>query len=236
MVRRTGAAGTLQYTATHCSTLQHTAAHCSTLQHTATHCNRLQHIVLRRVWVASNWFHALVLQVNYNTLQYTATHSNTLQHTATHCNTLQHTATHCSTLLSTATLHRFYTVVLQVRCNTLQRTATQCNTLQHTTIHCNTPHVVVLKNQHIVLSYGVAKISRLLKIIGLFCKRALQKRQYSAKETYNFKAPTNRSHTISMCTFSSSYWRTWCDEHQQHLIMRVSSFCRIRARICVFSF
>jgi len=42
--------------------------------------------------------------------------------------------------------------------------------------------------------YGVATISRLLEIIGLFCKRALKKRLYSAKETYNFKEPTNRSH------------------------------------------
>ena len=33
--------------------------------------------------------------------------------------------------------------------------------------------------------YGVATNSRLLKIIGLFCKRALQKRRYPAKETYN---------------------------------------------------
>jgi len=45
---------------------------------------------------------------------------------------------------------------------------------------------------------GVATISRLLKIIGLFCKRALQKRRYSAKETYNFKEPTNRSHPIQV--------------------------------------
>jgi len=44
--------------------------------------------------------------------------------------------------------------------------------------------------------YGVATISRLLKMIGLFCKRALQKRRYSAKETYNFKEPTNYSHFI----------------------------------------
>ena len=44
--------------------------------------------------------------------------------------------------------------------------------------------------------YGVATISTLLKIIGLFCKRALQNRLYSAKETYNFKEPTNRSHPI----------------------------------------
>jgi len=39
-----------------------------------------------------------------------------------------------------------------------------------------------------------ATLSWLLNIIGLFCKRALQKRLYSAKETYNFEEPTNRSH------------------------------------------
>ena len=47
--------------------------------------------------------------------------------------------------------------------------------------------------------YGLATSSRLLKIIGLFCKRALQKRLYSAKETCNFKEPTNSSHTIYLC-------------------------------------
>jgi len=49
-------------------------------------------------------------KINYNTLQYTATHCSTLQHTATYCITLQHTATHY---------------------NTLQHTATHCNTLQY---------------------------------------------------------------------------------------------------------
>jgi len=44
--------------------------------------------------------------------------------------------------------------------------------------------------------YGVATISRLLKIIGLFCKRALYKRLYSAKETWNFEEPTYRSYPI----------------------------------------
>jgi len=39
-------------------------------------------------------------------------------------------------------------------------------------------------------------LSRLFKIIGLFCKRDLQKRRYSAKETCNFKAPTHRCHLI----------------------------------------
>jgi len=42
----------------------------------------------------------------------------------------------------------------------------------------------------------VASSSRLLKIIGLFCKRALLNRRYSAKETYSFKEPTNHSHPI----------------------------------------
>jgi len=47
--------------------------------------------------------------------------------------------------------------------------------------------------------YGVAIISRLLKITCLFCKRALYKRRYSAKETYNFEEPTNCSHPIHVC-------------------------------------
>ena len=46
--------------------------------------------------------------------------------------------------------------------------------------------------------YGVATISRLLKITGLSCKWALSKRQYSAKETYDFKESTHRSLLISL--------------------------------------
>ena len=42
----------------------------------------------------------------------------------------------------------------------------------------------------------MATISRLLQIIGFFCKRALYKRWDSAKETFNFEEPTNRSHPI----------------------------------------
>jgi len=34
-------------------------------------------------------------------------------------------------------------------------------------------------------------------MIGLFCRRALQTRTYSAKATYNFKEPTNHSHPIA---------------------------------------
>jgi len=48
----------------------------------------------------------------------------------------------------------------------------------------------------ILRDYGVASISRLLKMMDLLCKRALWNRLYSAKETYDLKEPTNRSHPI----------------------------------------
>ena len=69
--------------------------------------------------------------------------------------------------------------------------------------------------QCVTLCYGVATISTLLKIIGLFCKRALQKRLYSAKETYNFKEPTNRSHPIP--------WRS-----ESQCVVRYVSHCVLR--------
>ena len=57
-------------------------------------------------------------------------------------------------------------------------------------------------NSHLAKCYGVATISRLLQITGLFWKRALQKRRYSAKETYDFKAPTHRSHPVHPSWFT----------------------------------
>jgi len=44
--------------------------------------------------------------------------------------------------------------------------------------------------------YGVTLVSRIDRIIGLFRKRALQKRRYSWKETYDLIDPTDRSHPI----------------------------------------
>jgi len=61
-------------------------------------------------------------------------------------------------------------------------------------------------SKKLLVRYGVATISRLLKMIGLFCKRALYKRSYSAKETYHFMEPTNRSHPIGhACDTTHSY-------------------------------
>ena len=45
-------------------------------------------------------------------------------------------------------------------------------------------------------NYGVATISRLFQIVGLFRKTAILKRPYSRKETSDFKEPTNGSHSI----------------------------------------
>ena len=55
--------------------------------------------------------------------------------------------------------------------------------------------------------YGVATISNMLKNIGLFCKRALQKRPVFCKETCIFKHPTHRSHPITH-TWTYKYWLT----------------------------
>ena len=62
----------------------------------------------------------------------------------------------------------------------------------HTRTHAHTGQKSECKDT----GHGVASSSRLLKTIGFFCKRALQKRRYSAEETYDFKEPTNRSHPI----------------------------------------
>ena len=67
-------------------------------------------------------------------------------------------------------------------------------------IHAYSNRDIINACMAIIHVYGVATISRLLKIIGLLCKRALSKRLYSAKETYNFKEPTNRSHPIVIKT------------------------------------
>ena len=56
------------------------------------------------------------------------------------------------------------------------------------------------KRNHIqvISRCGLATISRLLTIIGLICKRALQKRMYSAfcKRDLNFTEPTNAKETV----------------------------------------
>ena len=75
---------------------------------------------------------------------------------------------------------------------------------------------------HIIIStcYGVALVSRNDKIIGLFCKRALLKRRYPAKETYDLINPTDCSHSISVTldTYMSCVYMTWVLTHNMCLL------------------
>ena len=71
---------------------------------------------------------------------------------------------------------------------------------------CHTSEIFIdVYIQTYVCTYGMASVSRIDKIIGLFCKRALIKRQYSAKEIYNFVDPTDRSYLISCSLFMYTY-------------------------------
>ena len=75
------------------------------------------------------------------------------------------------------------------------------------TMACRSKHTKCTMNRvaswHSIC-YGVASVSRIDKNIGLFCKRDLYERLYSAKETYDLIDPTNRSHPIY--TFISAYY------------------------------
>jgi len=60
-------------------------------------------------------------------------------------------------------------------------------------------------------SYGVAMISWLLKIIGLFCRISFLLYGSFAKETYDLKEPTNCSHPIRECICVTWLIHMWHD-------------------------
>jgi len=158
--------------------------------YTATHSNTLQHITTHR-----------------NTLQHTVSHCNSLQHTASYCNTLQHTATHCNTLQHTVLEWCLggYVVYTEDIFVFAQKIST--NSGEKPCIPVVVCAMCCSALEGLSSGYGVATISNLLKIIGLFYKRALQKRHIFCKETYNLKEPTNRSHPI-------------CRTHRRYLSIR----------------
>ena len=57
----------------------------------------------------------------------------------------------------------------------------------------------VMSHMSMKKSDGVATTCKLLKIIGLFCRISSLLNGSFAKETYNFKEPTNRSRPIIRC-------------------------------------
>ena len=113
-----------------------------------------------------------------STLQHTATHCNTLQHTATHCNALQHTATHCNTLQYTAT-HCSTTCVLFSYTTCVLFSYNGCCVLSSYTVHFShtirdfSRNLIHQRDVTVSLMYEMASMSRLLKILGRFCKNAL---------------------------------------------------------------
>jgi len=89
-------------------------------------------------------------------------------------------------------------------------TCTQIDTHTHTQTHRHTAPTPKL------ITYRVATISRLLKITGLFCRISSLLQGSFAKETYNFKEPTNRSHPI----------------HVERVTSHICMVC-IRVSVCV---
>ena len=71
---------------------------------------------------------------------------------------------------------------------------------------------------HTNVSYGVATMSRLHKITGLFCRISSILQGSFAKETYHFKEPTNRSHPISHPRMSrASFIHDFFLNHSYHI-------------------
>ena len=135
-------------------------------------------------------------------------HTNTHTHTHTYTHTNTHTYTHTRSHSKTHTLHiHTYVCVCLSVCaqfaQQMQQRVCQAQPRQH--------NITV---RTLGMQYGVATISRLLRITGLFCKRVLSKRLYSAKETTNFKEPTNHCHPIltsllcvKVCEFNTNTYR-----------------------------
>jgi hypothetical protein len=117
-----------------------------------------------------------------------------LQCVAVCCSVLQYVAVCCSVLQSEARA-RTKGVIQKTRC-VLQRFAGRCSVLQcvlFTVLQC----VAVRSARPYEGScYGVATISMLLKSISLFCRISSLLQGSFAKETCQFKEPTNRSHPI----------------------------------------
>ena len=142
----------------------YTAPDCNTLQHTATH------------FATHSHFAAPPPRDTRAPHQMVITHCNTLQHTATHCNKLCDTIPPCC---ATPTRHASTTPdggMTKVRARRSRRIMglwwqhTHTHTHTHTQTHTHTILYVCLNASG--EWYGVATISRLLKITGLFCKRA----------------------------------------------------------------
>jgi len=228
-----------QHAATHCNTLQHTATHCNTQPHPATHCNTLQHTCntecSSRMWCCTRttmhtwysqkaalysiyyvkWLYSRLVRIHWvHRGRGTTTrscNSDGRTNTATHCNTLQHTATHCNTL------------------------ATH---LQHTCIATHLQHRVGCPLWRWIAWYywyGVATISRLLKIVGLFAKEPykrdniLQKRPMILRSLLFVAIPYLHTPVKFWLTHNTLQHTATHLQHLQHTATHVQHTCNTLA-------
>jgi len=163
---------------------------CSVLQCAAVCCSVLQCVAVRCSVCCS------VLQcfaVCCSVLQCLAVCCSVLQCVAVCCSVLQCVTVCCSGLQCAA-----------MCCSVHTRTHTHTHTPIHTyTKTCSRAICCVRGSLCEVLRYGVATISRHLKIIGLFCRISSLLQGYFAKETSNFEKPTNHNHPICQFLFES---------------------------------
>jgi len=139
---------------THGNALQHTATHCTTLQHTAPHCTHYTTEGCLPFVLGGDPCFRLFWEASFRCS------TEGCPPKLVCCNVLQCVAVCCSVLQCVA-----------VRCSVLQCVAMCCSVLQCAAVCCRIPpwtSCFVCAEQ-----YGVATSSGLLKIIDLFCKRAL---------------------------------------------------------------
>ena len=126
-----------------------------------------------------------------------------LQCVAVCCSVLQCIAVCCSVLQCVAVCCSVFQCVA-VCCSVLQCvpvccSVSQCVAVWRTVLQCDADKFVsnsMPPRAAIAECYAVATVSRIDKIIGLFCRISSLLQGSFAKETHNFIDPTNRSHPI----------------------------------------
>ena len=133
-----------------------------------------------------------------------------LQCVAVCCSVLQCGAVCCSVLQYVTVCCSVLQQYVAVCCSVVQCGAVHSVCwLHHAAPHCNTlQHTPRYNQQCTVIIYGVATVSRIDQIIGLFCRIASLLYVSFAKETYNFIDPTNCSH--HSCLLRNWLYRGMC--------------------------
>jgi len=122
-------------------------------------------------------------------IECTRTHASKHMHKHTNTNTFTHSHTPKNTLTFTPTPTHTYIALRGCGCGHECEWKGELLTYTYKQIHS-------LSHSHSSTSYGVATTSRLLNIIGLFCRIWSLLQGFFAQETYHFKESTNRSHPI----------------------------------------